>query len=652
MTSKPSARTSKTDEFGIVDGFEDAGDEWQSSPAASVETIREIMRSAGADGASTEHGPVVLRVGQKYRQSKPFDVFLEGGARLERLTELPSDLPIGYHEIVLDGKLRRLIVAPERCYLPEHMRIWGWSAQLYSLRSERSWGMGDLGDLKELARWSAELGAKIVLVNPLGADTPGKPCAASPYSPSSRCFRNLLFLSIADVPGADLLAEQLMPLVKKAATLNKDKTIDRDAILDLKLAALEMLWRHFKGDAKFDAFVAEQGALLQKFCAFNSLAEVHGRDWRAWPPEFRQSESAAVDDFVLANEERVRFHAWVQWLIDLQMAAAASECLLMQDFPIGVEPGGADAWIWQDVFARGVSAGVPPDLYNQAGQCWGLNVFIPHKLRAANYEPFIQTVRALLRHAGGLRIDHVMGLFRLFWIPEGMKAPQGVFVHYPIDDLLAIVALESHRAKAFIVGEDLGTLEPTARKRFAENRLLSYRLMWFEAESPEDWPREALAAISTHDLPTVAGLWTGQDERDEATAGIKSHSEGWQGMRENLSKLTGLKLGAPAEEMVLKAHESLSTAPSVVVTASLEDAMAVLHRPNMPNTIDTWPNWSQPLPGGLEALKKSALAKKIAKALNARGDTEASTAKIVSEKTNGVVKSSNETDSRERAGRK
>jgi 4-alpha-glucanotransferase len=623
MTSKASARASKTDEFGIADGFEDAADEWQTSPAASVDAVREIMRAAGMDGAPVEHGPVVVRVGQKYRQAKPFDVLLEDGTRLEGLTELPSDVPIGYHEIVLDGKLRRLIVAPTRCYLPEGMRIWGWSAQLYSLRSEQSWGMGDLRDLKELARWSAELGAKIVLINPLGADTPGKPCAASPYSPSSRCFRNLLFLSIADVPGAGELPYQLKLLAEKAAALNKDKTIDRDAILDIKIAGLELLWRHFKGDAKFDRYVVEQGALLQKFCAFNALAEVHGRDWRAWPSEFRQSESAAVDDFAQANADRVRFHAWVQWLIEQQMAAAARECMLMQDFPIGVEPGGADAWIWQDVFARGVSAGVPPDLYNQAGQCWGLNVFIPHKLRAANYETFIQTVRALLRHAGGLRIDHVMGLFRLFWIPEGMNAPQGVFVHYPIDDLLAIVTLESHRAKAFIVGEDLGTLEPTARKRFAENRLLSYRLMWFEAEPPEEWPREALAAMSTHDLPTVAGLWTGQDERDEATAGIKSHSEGWQKMRENLSKLTGLKLGAPAEEMVLKAHESLATAPSVVITASLEDAVGMLHRPNMPNTIDTWPNWSQPLPGGLESLKKSALAKKIAHALNARGENGA-----------------------------
>jgi 4-alpha-glucanotransferase len=649
MTATPSARASKTDEFGIADGFEDAAYVWQTSPAKSVAAIRELMKVSEAAGTHSL-GPLVVRVGEAHRQTKPFDVLFEDGTRLKGINELPTDLPIGYHELIENGKMRRLIVAPQQCYLPDGLKIWGWSAQIYSLRSKSSWGMGDFADLRSLAKWSADLGAKIVLINPLGADTPGKPSHASPYSPSSRCFRNWLYLSIAEIPGAEKLLEELKPYAEAAATLNAAKTIDRDAILDIKMAALELLWKNLQGDRRFDQYVIDQGPLLQKFCTFNVLCELHGRDWRAWPPEFRQSESAAVEDFVRVNEERVRFHAWVQWLIDEQMAKAAQECPLMQDLPIGVEPGGADAWMWQEVFAHGVSAGVPPDLYNQAGQNWGLSVFIPHRLRAANYEPFIYTVRALLRHAGGLRIDHVLGMFRLFWIPEGMPAREGVFVHYPIDDLLAIVALESHRAKAIIVGEDLGTVDATAQKKFAANHLLSYRLMWFEKELPAKYPREALAAISTHDLPTIAGLWTGQDERDEATAGLKSHSEGWQGMRENLQKLTGLQPAAAVEDVIIRTYESLATAPSVLVTAALEDALAVEHRPNMPSTIDTWPNWSQPLPGGLEAVQQSPLAKKIAAALDSREVVAKPQSKATFGSPNGADQQRKTSKSRRKAG--
>jgi 4-alpha-glucanotransferase len=623
MIRKPGARASITDEFGIADGFEDAAYEWQDSPAKTVAVLRELVQQAGGGSGSKEVGPIVVRVGEPYRQSKPFDLLLEDGTRLDKLTEVPKNTPLGYHELIdsANSTSRRLIVAPTQCYFPENLQIWGWSAQIYSLRSKNSWGMGDLADLRSLAHWSADLGAKMMLVNPMGADTPGKPSHASPYSPSSRSFRNLLFLSIPEVPGFANLGSHLETYAAEAARLNAANTIDRDAILDLKTAALELLWRAFTGNLAFDHYVQAQGELLQRFCRFNALCEQHGRDWRAWPEEFRQSNSSAVEEFAHKNAERVRFHAWVQWLIDEQMAAAAKVCPLMQDFPIGVDPGGADAWIWQDVFAAGVSAGVPADLYNQDGQDWGLSVFIPHRLRAANYEPFIQTVRSLLRHSGGLRIDHVMGLFRLFWIPDGMTARDGVFVHYPMDDLLAIVALESQRAKAIIVGEDLGTIDPTARKQFAAHRLLSYRLVWFEEGRPASYPSAALAAVSTHDLPTIAGLWTGQDELDEQTAGINSNSEGWKGMRKHLQKVNGAKTGAAVEDVILKTYEALATAPSAILTASLEDALAVPHRPNMPSTIDTWPNWSQPLPGGLEAVQQSPLAKKIAQALNRKTKT-------------------------------
>ena len=215
------------------------------------------------------------------------------------------------------------------------------------------------------------------------------------------------------------------------------------------------------------------------------------------------------------------YHQWLQWLIDEQLGRASAEIRVMHDLPIGVDPGGADAWAWQDVLAQGCSVGAPPDLYNTQGQDWGLPPFIPHKLRACGYEPVVKTLRAVLRHAGALRIDHVMGLFRLFWIPHGMGPQHGTFVRYKAEELLAIVALESHRAGAFVVGEDLGTVEMGVREQLAERNVLSYRLLWFETTPPRDYPPLAMVAVTTHDLPTIAGLWSGEDLTAQEAIGLK-----------------------------------------------------------------------------------------------------------------------------------
>src|SRR5581483_12268989 len=441
---------------------------------------------------------------------------LEDGTALTVRERLPPDLPLGYHRLQpLDGgEPTRLIVAPERCFLPPALRTWGWAVQLYALRSGASWGIGDLADLRRLARWSRDgAGAGMLLVSPLHAAAPLLPQQPSPYFPSSRRFHNPLYLRVEEAPGAAEADLDLHALATAGRALNAARRIDRDAVYRLKREALELLWRRFRDDGAFARYRAEQGVGLEQFATFQALAERQGGGWHAWPEPLRRPDGAAVARFAREQAERVGFHAWLQWLLDQQLARAGAELPLLQDLPIGVDPDGADAWAWQDVLALDASVGAPPDFYNRQGQDWGLPPFVPRALRAAGYEPFIESIRATLRHAGGLRIDHVMGLFRLFWIPRGMEPSRGTYVRYPSEELLAILALESQRAGAFVVGEDLGTVEEGVRERLAALAILSYRLLWFEADPPAAFPRQALAAITTHDLPTIAGLWSGADLR-------------------------------------------------------------------------------------------------------------------------------------------
>jgi 4-alpha-glucanotransferase len=563
----------------------------------------------------------VLRPGQALPLEQPAELRLEDGTALRVDAALPPDLPLGYHELcALDGGATvRVIVSPGRCYLPADWHTWGWAVQLYALRSAESWGMGDLGDLRRLAQWSAtDLGAGILLINPLHAVTPVIPQQPSPYFPSSRGFRNVLYLRVEEVPGAAEEGLELEPLVAAGRALNRERDIDRDAVFRLKMQALGRLWLRFGGDPDFDRYRREHGEALQQFAIFCALAEHYGRGWQAWPAEFRHPNASAVARFAAERADHVRFHQWLQWLLDAQLARAAAELPVMQDLPIGVDPNGADAWAWQDVLAADVTVGAPPDKYNTLGQDWGLPPFIPHKLRAAAYEPFRQTIRATLRHAGGLRIDHVMGLFRLYWIPQGMDPSYGAYVRYAADELLAIITLESQRARAVVVGEDLGTVEEGVQERLAAHRLLSYRLLWFETDPPARYPELALAAVTTHDLPTIAGLWSGADLRTQQRLGLRPNEAGLREIAERLRAMTGLPEGAQVHEVIVRAHQLLAEAPSVVVTATLEDALAVEERPNMPSTTAEWPNWSLALPASLGDLETQALTRAVADTLRRR----------------------------------
>ncbi len=615
----------RTNGWGIDLTYEDAFGKWHDTPE---ETVRAIMRAMGADTTTTEpqqdDSVIILRQGEQRVLSKRAIVKLENGETLQCESRLPAELPTGYHQLQLEGtaKPSRLIVTPGMCWLPEELHTWGWAVQLYAARSRDSWGIGDFGDLDRLAAWSAnELGAGMMLVNPLSAATPVTPQQGSPYYPTSRRFFNPLWLHIDWVPGATPeKIPQLKEIARAARDLNRQRLIDRDQVFKLKMQALDLLWQQFGGDAAFDAYCEEHGADLNRFAVFCALAE-HGKSgWHTWPEEYRHPDSTAVAAFARQHETRVRFHQWLQWLLDAQMARCAERIALMQDLPIGVDPDGADAWAWQDFIAKGIGVGAPPDEFNTQGQDWGLPPFIPWKLRAAGYEPFIQTIRAGFRNGGGLRIDHVMGLFRLFWIPNGVSAAKGAYVRYNADEMLAIVALESERARAYVVGEDLGTVEEGAREKLAAHCVLSYRLLWFEKEGPESYPREALSALTTHDLPTVAGLWTGSDLQKQHDLGLQPNEKSTAEIVDRLQFSTGLKPGAPLEEVVAAAYTLLSEAPSMILTAALDDAVCVEERPNVPATMpDKNPNWSIALPVPIDDLMSAELPRRIAESLRRGG---------------------------------
>ncbi|HEV3225490.1 MAG TPA: 4-alpha-glucanotransferase [Acidimicrobiales bacterium] len=600
------------DAWGIEDGYWDIAGQWHDTPEPTRRALRVAMGGLAdvADPPPASRPVWFVRHGTAPMIERPADLVLEDGTALRATSELPPDLPLGYHDLLPNdgGPTTRLIVTPDRCHLPDGLRTWGWSAQLYATRSRSSWGIGDLADLATLGRWTADRGGGVVGINPLHAATPGPRQEPSPYFPSSRRFRSPLYLRIEDVPGFTADDDTLSVAQLAGRKLNEQREIDRDAVYGLKLPALELLWSRFAGDPRFDAFAARGGSALRQFGAFCAIAEEHEGGWHDWPSEYRRPDSAGVARFVAGHHDRVRFHSWLQWLLDAQLANAGTEISLLGDLAIGFDPGGADSWLWQDVVAHGVRVGAPPDSFNADGQDWGLPPFVPWKLRAVGYEPVVQTLRAALEHCGALRIDHVMGLFRLFWIPADGSPADGTYVRFPDSELLDIVALESTRAGAVIVGEDLGTVEDEVRDQLAERGVLSYRLVWFEEEGPRDFPAQALAAVTTHDLPTIAGVWRHSDAQADAD------------LEDRLVALTGLPTSASPGQVVVAAHQRLAEAPSVIVMATLDDALCVEERPNLPGTTTERPNWSLALPEPLEALTQDPVVLEVADAFRGRGD--------------------------------
>jgi 4-alpha-glucanotransferase len=604
-------------EWGVQERWQDAKRAWHE---VSPETVSLMLAAMGTDGEEpAPRGPALfVRPGHRIEVDRPAELTTEDGAVVTVQGAIPDGLPLGYHCLTSldDGRRTDVVVSPGRCPLPPAAPTWGWAVQLYAVRSASSWGMGDLGDLGQLARWSAgDLRGGLVLVNPLHASHPTLPQSASPYFPSSRRFRNPLYLRVEDVDGASSL-DGLERLARAGRALNANRHIDRDAVFRLKMEALERLWEGFRGDEAFDQWREAQGKALSDYAAFCVLAEEHGPDWHDWPEEARHPEGAAVAEVRRDRYGRWRFHQWLQWLVDRQLQVASADIDVIHDLAVGVDPAGADGWLWQDQLAPAMTVGAPPDEFSLDGQNWGLPPFDPWRLRAAGYGPFIETIRATLGHAGGLRLDHVMGLFRLWWVPAGASAADGAYIRYPAADLLDIVALECHRAGAFAVGEDLGTVEDSVREELADRRVLSYRLVWFEEEPPADYPVQALAAVTTHDLPTVAGVWTGIDLTNQRAIGMKPNEEASLALRDKLAELVGLDDSSPVDDVVAGTYAALAEAPSMLLTAGLDDALGVVERPNMPGTTDEWPNWSIALPLPLEQIQVDPRPRAVAAALH------------------------------------
>lgn len=600
--------------WGVAPGFHDVAGLWREAPE---QTIRAILESMGG-GPGDPPAPLAVTV----RTDHPLPdlgtgrIRFEDGAEMETRGGLPAAVPPGYHVFEpAGGPAHPLIVSPGRVPSPDG-RQWGFASQLYATRSTRSWGIGDLADLADLGAWGERLGAGFILVNPLHAATPSTPLQPSPYYPGSRCFLNPLYIAVEDVDGARGLAG-VEDLVAAGRALNRDRRIDRDRVWELKSEALEALFAAEPGHDGLERYRRDRGRALEGFALFCALSERHGTLWRDWPEEYRRSSGSGVERFARSREgaARVEYHSWLQWMLDRQMAAAGTRLGLVADLAVGVDPSGPDSWIWQDSFAQAMTVGAPPDEFNTLGQDWGLPPFDPWRLRSGGYAPWIEALRAGMAHCSGLRVDHVMGLFRLYWIPAGVDARSGAYVHYPHHDMLNILALEAHRAGAYVVGEDLGTVQDEVRRDLGERRVLSYRVWWFEDRDPTAWPEAAMGAVTTHDLPTVAGMLTGADLEAQRRIGMEPNEESSERLLRKLHERAGAGAGSGPEEVIAGVYADLGRAPCQLLVASLEDVLAVEERPNMPGTTDAWPNWSIALPASLEDLEEAPLAARIAEAL-------------------------------------
>ena len=467
---------------------------------------------------------ISLAAGTGMPLSNQHELRLEDGSSQEIRDAVPADVPMGYH-LLIDLETERhthLIVAPQRCWLPAGLKTWGWAAQLYSVRSKGSWGIGDLGDLADLAEWSGTLGAGTLMINPLHASGSQRSHQPSPYFPSSRCARVLLYLRIEDIEGASEVRVNLDDLASVGRALNDERIIDRTRIQEIKVEALERIWMASRGRSDIP-----KRAHIEGFALFASLAEANAGSWREWPEGLRHPDGPDIDGWTRDHAERIAFHTWVQGLLDDQLERAGRKTSLINDLAIGVDPDGADAWLWQDQFARGATVGAPPDEFNASGQDWGVLAFDPFRLDRAGYEPFIQTIREALRHSGGIRLDHVMGLWRLFWIPEGAGPEAGTYVRVPHHQDARHPGAREPAGESVRGGRRPGDRRGGgARRDETQGHAVVSCFFWFEEGPPLNYPQRSLATITNHDLPTIAGVWTGRDKDGPGGSRLRARCRG------------------------------------------------------------------------------------------------------------------------------
>lgn len=587
----------------------------------------ELSKLAERDRAGRLPPTIAVRVdGQPKTMPGVALLVAEDGSRIEVRDELPADLTPGWYRLhTRDGQDVTLVAAP--AHVPQTPDTWGWMLQLYALRSARSWGIGDFGDLREFIEWTvAEHGAGAVLLNPLHPPGPTHPVQPSPYTPSSRRFANPLALRIEDLEAYRRTDPDTRAEVDALRVSASTERIDHDLVWAAKRAALEALWRSTGRPSPLDGSPNADG--LADWATYCALAERHGGRWSRWPEPLRDVTGPAVAQARRELASRVHFHAWVQQQCAEQLAAvratgrdAGMTLGVLHDLPVGVDADGADAWALADVLGGGVSVGAPPDNFTPRGQDWGLPPWRPDRLAATGYAALRDMLRAILSHADGLRIDHVAGLWRLWWIPPGETPDRGTYVHYDAEVMLAVLALEAHRAGAVVVGEDLGTVEPEVTEALAANEMLGSAVGWFtrDESAPDQpllpskaWPTRAAASLSTHDLPTVAGFLRGEHVRARAELGLLDDvpAEQANADKERAEWLALLRSegllddSEPDEDAIIVAmHRFLASTPSRLKLISPYDLIGEPRQPNLPGTIDEYPNWRLPLAETLEQLR-------------------------------------------------
>ena len=557
------------------------------------------------------------------------------GRRIEH-RRLPMDVQSpGYHRITISGDdtaQAMLALVPDTSYLPpslaEGRRLWGLAAHLYTLRSDADWGIGDFSDLARFCTFAGKAGGSAIALNPFHALFPDRPEDASPYSPSSRLFLNPLYIDIEAEPTAHESPE-IDELTRGASHLRAGDFVDYTNAWRVKKAGFEALFAGFKAEPEppeFGTFVAEEGEPLEQFALFSALAEQHGSPWQGWPPGLRRPETAkrSLD---AQTKERAAYHRYVQFLADRQLGKAAEHARaagmdigLIRDLAMGINPDGADAWMNQDAYVSGLRCGAPPDDFQPKGQEWGVLPLDPVRLRR-NLAPFAQLLRANMRHAGGLRIDHVIGFQRQFLVPLGAEAKSGCYVRFPFDDLLGVLALESTRNRCIVVGEDLGTVPEGFRQRIHDMDIPGCAVFYFERthdgrfKPPSDYRRKAAATVSTHDLVPLAGFWEKRDISQRRALGIYSESEAKAAEAERDVDRTRLlealaqagiavppnvNVAAATPALIRAVHAFLASSASQLFLAKPDDLLCERELLNVPGTTFQAPNWRRKLTASVD----------------------------------------------------
>jgi 4-alpha-glucanotransferase len=599
----------------VEDGFWDAWGNWRD---VSPETRARVDAAIG----DPEQSPLlIVTVGVLH----PELVGTLRGDKCEQavLGAVPDTFPPGYCTLHRpDGSTCRVAVCPASFHVPA--RGFGVAVQLYAARSDRSWGIGDFTDLAAIVAEVERRGGSTVLTSPLHAPAPGPHPQPSPYSPATREWLSPLHLDVDAV--AARYGVDVTDLAFTARRANRGRIIDRDQVWALKRVALERIWEeaHPFADRAFCSWCSKQRGRLARYATWCAIAERYQTPWWEWPPELRHPDSCAVRDEARRHPSRVSFHMWLQWLAETQLRAARRPGVdIVADLAVGFDAGGYDAWLYQDLVCFDFEVGCPPDPRNPDGQRWGLPPFNPRAVAAAGYEPFLAVVRAAFRHGTALRMDHVMGLRRLYWVPAGGSAADGAYVQYPGAELVALLRLEAHLAgAAWVVGEDMGTVEDAVRTEMASSHMLGYRVA--EHEDPEAWGEEIMGSVETHDQPTVAGVVTGSDLADLHRIGKPVDDASAAETRVRMAGHAGLDPdGEVTPEAVATAVADMYSwsagSAARVVLATLDDLAAVPERPNMPNTVDEWPNWRLALPLGHDEVLRGPLADRVFAALAAAG---------------------------------